>query len=247
MKSPAGVLFRHGLYPILDEQRLQMQSVKPGALLDAWHRLGVSHIQLRAKRLDRRAYVRWAAQIQAMAPALQLLANDFVDEALEHSALFCGVHIGQEDLQALSAAKKEALSAAMQSGFCVGLSTHNGVQLRSALAHSPPWSYLALGPCLSAAGKSDSRWPLLGEAGVAHSLAEGLGSAAAEGAGAGAGRANAKRRVLVFIGGISAQGLGRLQASLAHPAIRPVAAAIGAAMDMAEWQTIRQIMGKYND
>lgn len=245
MISPAGVLFRHGLYPILDEQRLQMQSVKPGALLDAWHRLGVSHIQLRAKRLDRRAYVRWAAEIQAMAPALQLLANDFVDEALEHSALFGGVHIGQEDLQALSPAKKEALSAAMQSGFCVGLSTHNGAQLRSALAHSPPWSYLALGPCLSAAGKSDSRWPLLGEAGVAHSLEEGLDSAAAEGAGAG--RANAKRRVLVFIGGISAQGLGRLQASLAHPAIRPVAAAIGAAMDVAEWQTIRQIMGKYND
>ncbi len=100
--------------------------------------LGVKLVQLRKKdggETELRAEIRRAKAICA-AHACQLIVNDHWRLAIDEGCDF--VHLGQEDL---AIADLPAIRAA---GLKLGLSTHDGAELATALAASP--DYVALGP-----------------------------------------------------------------------------------------------------
>jgi thiamine-phosphate pyrophosphorylase len=103
-------------------------------------RAGVPTVQLRFKSEDSAAIER---EVQAAVEAVQgtealLFINDHWQAALRAGAY--GVHLGQEDLQALPLADVQRLR---ESGIRLGLSTHGYAEMLRADRHSP--SYLALG------------------------------------------------------------------------------------------------------
>ncbi|MBB6486621.1 thiamine phosphate synthase [Rhizobium lusitanum] len=100
--------------------------------------LGVKLVQLRIK--DRplseiRADIRRAKAICAT-NGCQLVVNDYWQLAIEEGCDF--LHLGQEDLAAAD------LGAIRTAGLKLGLSTHDGAELQTALAADP--DYIALGP-----------------------------------------------------------------------------------------------------
>jgi thiamine-phosphate pyrophosphorylase len=100
--------------------------------------LGVRLVQLRIKDLDEpglRAEIRSAKALCAR-HRCQLIINDYWRLAIEEGCDF--VHLGQEDLQAAD------LSRIRAAGLRLGLSTHDDVELETALAVKP--DYIALGP-----------------------------------------------------------------------------------------------------
>jgi thiamine-phosphate pyrophosphorylase len=100
--------------------------------------LGVRLVQLRIKDLDEaslRAEIRSAKALCAR-HRCQLIINDYWQLAVEEGCDF--VHLGQEDLQAAD------LSRIRAAGLRLGLSTHDDVELETALAVKP--DYIALGP-----------------------------------------------------------------------------------------------------
>lgn len=103
---------------------------------------GIETVQLRYKMQDGdraklEAQVREAVQAVQGSRAL-LFINDHWREAVAAGAY--GVHLGQEDLDALSPADLDALRA---SGLRLGVSTHSDAELQRALALKP--SYVAIG------------------------------------------------------------------------------------------------------
>ncbi len=122
-------------------QQLGLYAVLPDA---AWvgrmARAGVPTVQLRFKSDDAAAIareVRAAVEAVAGTPAL-LFINDHWREAIAAKAY--GAHLGQEDLDALSAAEVQELRA---SGLRLGVSTHGYAEMLRADAVQP--SYIALG------------------------------------------------------------------------------------------------------
>lgn len=122
-------------------QALGLYGVLPDA---AWvgrmARAGVPTVQLRCKSEDPAAIaheVRAAVEAVRGTPAL-LFINDHWQEAIAAGAY--GVHLGQEDLDALSADELAALRA---SGLRLGVSTHGYAEMVRADAVGP--SYIALG------------------------------------------------------------------------------------------------------
>ncbi|NIC42668.1 thiamine phosphate synthase [Aquabacterium sp. A08] len=120
---------------------LGVYAVLPDA---AWVRrmavAGLPTVQLRFKSSDRSAI---RAEVAAAVAAVQgtgslLFINDHWREAIDAGAY--GVHLGQEDLDALPA---EALTALRASGVRLGVSTHGYAEMLRAAAVRP--SYLALG------------------------------------------------------------------------------------------------------
>lgn len=100
--------------------------------------LGVRFVQLRLKEVppaQMRAQIARALEVCA-AHGAQLVVNDHWREAIELGADF--VHLGQEDL---AGADVPAIRAA---GIRLGISTHDGAELATALAAEP--DYVALGP-----------------------------------------------------------------------------------------------------
>lgn len=100
--------------------------------------LGVKLVQLRKKdgsETELRAEIRRAKAICAV-HACHLIVNDHWRLAIDEGCDF--VHLGQEDL---AIADLPAIRAA---GLKLGLSTHDGAELATALAASP--DYVALGP-----------------------------------------------------------------------------------------------------
>lgn len=100
--------------------------------------LGVRLVQLRAKNLDEaalRAEIRKAKALCARYQC-QLIINDFWRLAIEEGCDF--IHLGQEDLQAADLTRIRA------AGLRLGLSTHDHLELETALAARP--DYVALGP-----------------------------------------------------------------------------------------------------
>jgi thiamine-phosphate pyrophosphorylase len=100
--------------------------------------LGVKLVQLRVK--DRpepvlRAEIRRARDI-CTAHDCQLVINDYWRLAIEEGCDF--VHLGQEDL------RDADIAAIRAGGLKLGLSTHDEVELETALAAQP--DYVALGP-----------------------------------------------------------------------------------------------------
>ncbi|MDG0863418.1 hypothetical protein EXJ73_13170 [Pelomonas aquatica] len=110
---------------------------------------GLQTVQLRVKRGD--ADADWPARLRAeLRPALDaarrhgatLILNDHWREALQAGVDF--IHLGQEDLLALSAAERLELAAARANGLRLGLSSHSLWELARAVAWAP--DYIACGP-----------------------------------------------------------------------------------------------------
>ncbi|SDZ76729.1 MULTISPECIES: thiamine phosphate synthase [Acidovorax] len=103
-------------------------------------RAGVPTVQLRYKSSDPAAVAREvAAAVQAVQGTQALLfINDHWRQAIEAGAY--GVHLGQEDLDALRPAELQALQA---SGLRLGVSTHGYAEMLRADAVGP--SYIAMG------------------------------------------------------------------------------------------------------
>jgi hydroxymethylpyrimidine kinase/phosphomethylpyrimidine kinase/thiamine-phosphate diphosphorylase len=110
---------------------------------------GLQTVQLRLKRGD--ADAGWPARLQAeLRSALDaahrhgatLILNDHWREALQAGVDF--IHLGQEDLLALSAAERHELAAARARGLRLGLSSHSLWELARAVAWAP--DYIACGP-----------------------------------------------------------------------------------------------------
>ena len=122
-------------------QQLGLYAVLPDA---AWvgrmARAGVPTVQLRFKSDDTAAIAREVlAAVQAVQGTGALLfINDHWREAMAAGAY--GAHLGQEDLDALSAAQVQELR---QSGLRLGVSTHGYAEMLRADAVQP--SYIALG------------------------------------------------------------------------------------------------------
>jgi thiamine-phosphate pyrophosphorylase len=122
-------------------QALGLYAVMPDA---AWTirmaRAGVPTVQLRFKSSDAAAV---RAEVMATVAGVQdtgarLFINDHWQLAIEAGAY--GVHLGQEDLQAMTPA---GLSAIREAGLRLGLSTHGYAEMMIADQHSP--SYIAMG------------------------------------------------------------------------------------------------------
>ena len=122
-------------------QQLGLYAVLPDAQwVGRMARAGVPTLQLRFKSDDPAAValeVRAAVQAVQGTPAL-LFINDHWQSAIEAGAY--GVHLGQEDLQALSVADLSAIRAA---GLRLGVSSHGYAEMLRAAAVQP--SYIALG------------------------------------------------------------------------------------------------------
>ncbi|MER8817762.1 thiamine phosphate synthase [Mesorhizobium sp. M0965] len=100
--------------------------------------LGVKLVQLRIKTMDEaglRVEIRKAKALCAEHQC-QLIINDHWRLAIEEGCDF--VHLGQEDLQTADLARIRG------TGMRLGLSTHDHVELETALAARP--DYVALGP-----------------------------------------------------------------------------------------------------
>ena len=100
--------------------------------------VGVKLVQLRVKTMDEaglRAQIRKARALCARHHC-QLIVNDHWRLAIEEGCDF--VHLGQEDLQTAD------LLAIRAAGLRLGLSTHDHLELETAIAAEP--DYIALGP-----------------------------------------------------------------------------------------------------
>jgi len=146
------------LYPILDADALARASVPLATAAHALQDAGVRWLQYRDKQASDAEMVEKMRQLRAVFPAGEavLLLNDRV--ALCAAAGADGVHIGQEDMPPAEARRilgRERL---------LGVSTHNVVQLRAALATGAP-DYLAIGPVFATSSK-DNPDPVVGLEGV---------------------------------------------------------------------------------
>jgi thiamine-phosphate pyrophosphorylase len=100
--------------------------------------LGVKLVQLRIKDMEEPALrheIR-AAKTICVQYGCQLIVNDYWRLAIQEGCDF--VHLGQEDLATAN------LAAIRQAGLKLGLSTHDHLELETALAAAP--DYIALGP-----------------------------------------------------------------------------------------------------
>jgi thiamine-phosphate pyrophosphorylase len=100
--------------------------------------LGVKLVQLRMKDMEEPALrheIR-AAKTICVRYGCQLIVNDYWRLAIEEGCDF--VHLGQKDLATAN------LAAIRQAGLKLGLSTHDHLELETALAAAP--DYIALGP-----------------------------------------------------------------------------------------------------
>jgi thiamine-phosphate pyrophosphorylase len=100
--------------------------------------LGVKLVQLRIKEMDEAALCEEIIEAKRLCAEhdCQLIVNDHWRLAIETDCDF--IHLGQEDL---AEADLDAIRAA---GLKLGISTHDGAELRTALAAKP--DYVALGP-----------------------------------------------------------------------------------------------------
>ena len=115
-------------YPIVDS----------AAWIDRIVPLGVRLVQLRIKDrspAELRAQIR-AAEATCLAHGCLLVVNDYWQLAIDEGCRF--VHLGQEDLADAD------VGAIRRAGLGLGLSSHDGEELETALAASP--DYIALGP-----------------------------------------------------------------------------------------------------
>lgn len=133
------------LYAILDATPAQ-PSESFVSLANKFAAAGVQLIQIRAKQIPARQFLKIASALIAAVPAnVKIIINDRPDIA--GIAKTAGVHIGQEDLPV------EAARQICPSPQWVGISTHNLEQLRAAADTSA--DYMAVGPIYPTATKEN--------------------------------------------------------------------------------------------
>lgn len=139
------------VYPILDTILSRKMSQSHSELLRLWDSLGLKYYQLRAKDLTSRDYEKTARNLKKEFPCLHLIANDYLEIAMENRETFSGIHIGQEDKSVLKARLMERMF--QEKDFITGISTHSFLQLEKETAF--PWSYTAFGPLFSTHSKEN--------------------------------------------------------------------------------------------
>ncbi len=141
-ESPASpVVSLDRFYLIVDEAEMAERLVP----------IGVKLLQLRAKDMSEarlRGEIRRAKAV-CVAHGCTLVINDHWRLAIEEGCDW--VHLGQEDLATAD------LGAIRAAGLKLGLSTHDGPELRTALAAEP--DYVALGPIWETRLKAMKWWP----------------------------------------------------------------------------------------
>lgn len=158
--------FPAGIYPILDLDACQKSNRRPEDLALDWSGRGWMPYQLRAKTLDGPGYAALAERLHSVQSRLpgphhpRIIANDFLEVAWHHSHWFCGIHMGQHDLEGLRPREAEMLHQIRQNGGICGCSTHTAEQFLSALndfrGGIRRWSYVALGPVFATSSKTHS-------------------------------------------------------------------------------------------
>ena len=127
-----------GVYAITDDGRHAAQLFAAG----------IATVQLRLKREATEPEAHWQARLREQVLAAQrpagatLVLNDHWREALALAVDV--VHLGQEDLLALSPQDRADLARARRRGLRLGLSTHSLWELARAVAWAP--DYVACGP-----------------------------------------------------------------------------------------------------
>ncbi|MGQ3053782.1 MAG: bifunctional hydroxymethylpyrimidine kinase/phosphomethylpyrimidine kinase [Roseateles sp.] len=126
-----------GLYGITDS------GARAAGLFDA----GLRTVQLRVKRTTSEGDTAWQARLRAQIeaarrPGATLVVNDHWREALALGVDF--VHLGQEDLLALSTVDRRDLAEARARGLRLGISSHSLWELARTAAWAP--DYVACGP-----------------------------------------------------------------------------------------------------
>lgn len=109
--------------------------------------LGVKLLQLRIKDVEDEKRLRQeisAARKVCERHGCQLIVNDYWQLAIDEACDF--VHLGQEDLEGAD------LDAIRRAGLRLGVSTHDGDELETALSADP--DYIALGPVFPTSSKS---------------------------------------------------------------------------------------------
>lgn len=202
-------------------QALGLYAVLPSAdWVGRMARAGLPTVQLRFKSADAAAV---RAEIRAAVAAVRgtgslLFINDHWREAIDAGAY--GVHLGQEDLDTLSA---DDLAQIRDAGLRLGLSTHGYAEMLRADAAGP--SYLALGAVFPTTLKAMATPPQ--GTGRLHAYARLM-----------------RARPLVAIGGIAAEHLPEIAASGvgSFAVVRAITSAAdpeGAARALSEtWQTL---------
>jgi thiamine-phosphate pyrophosphorylase len=165
------------LYVIVDVDVCLASGCDPLALADAAAAAGVSHLQIRAKKLGGAALLDLVERVAATASArgTSVIVNDRVDVAKTAGV---GVHLGQTDLPVVDA------RVLLGPAAVIGVSTHTLAQIDDALAG--PATYIAYGPVFATVTKANLD-PVVGLDGVAEA----------------ARRAHKAGRPLVAIGGIT--------------------------------------------
>lgn len=129
-------------FPKLGTQKLGLYPVVGSvAWLEKLMPLGLEIIQLRLKNqteVELRTSIQQAVTLAKEHPHCRLFINDHWQLAIKYGAY--GVHLGQEDLQALS---KSELQTIQQSGIRLGISTHGAYEFVLSQQIKP--SYLAIG------------------------------------------------------------------------------------------------------
>ncbi|WP_422038975.1 thiamine phosphate synthase [Roseibium sp.] len=109
--------------------------------------LGVKLLQLRIKDVEDENRLQQeisAARKVCERHGCQLIVNDYWQLAIDEACDF--VHLGQEDLEGAD------LDAIRRAGLRLGVSTHDGDELETALSADP--DYIALGPVFPTSSKS---------------------------------------------------------------------------------------------
>ncbi|WP_299814215.1 thiamine phosphate synthase [uncultured Roseibium sp.] len=111
--------------------------------------LGVKLVQLRIKDMPEAELGREIAASKAVCDdhGCRLIVNDHWQLAIEEGCDF--VHLGQEDLADAD------VRAIRKAGLCLGVSTHDGEELETALSVDP--DYVALGPVYPT-GSKELKW-----------------------------------------------------------------------------------------
>jgi len=127
-----------GLLPIMDT------SARVATVVEA----GAKDVQLRLKGVSGEMLLNEVREAQRVCAAngARLWVNDHWETALACGAY--GVHIGQEDLSAMSMTELERIASA---GVRLGVSTHSYSELARAIAVRP--SYISLGPVFQTSSK----------------------------------------------------------------------------------------------
>jgi thiamine-phosphate pyrophosphorylase len=144
-------------YAIVDEGLQQSRGVTVGRMAEDLRAAGVTLLQYRNKVGEPDSVLRHATVIWEIFSGSGgwLILNDYAD--LVKPAGFDGVHVGQGDLS------PEDVRRVVGAKRWVGVSTHNGEQVR--IANETSADYIAVGPVFATGTKVDAE-PVIGLEGI---------------------------------------------------------------------------------